>query len=251
MRAGAQPPLRQREPIFNVPGVVLALLTLFAAIHVLRWALPPDQEAWWTAALAFIPARCCGFAADLPGGKAAAFTSYLTHLFVHGDVMHLVINSAWLLAFGTPVARRTDTVRFLLFFAVAGITGALLYLTVNGAMLTLMVGASGAISGLMGAAFRFMFRSFEQGGPWAFAGTPIHVPLASLSETLRDRRIVTAVIAWTVINMVLAWGGLGLGEAAGIAWEAHLGGFFSGLLLYGLFDRPPSDGNNEDVALAG
>ena len=244
--------MSRREPIFNVPGVVLALLILFLAVHVLRWVLPPDQEAWWTAALAFIPARCCGFAADLPGGKVAAFTSYLTHLFVHGDVTHLVINSAWLLAFGTPVARRTDTVRFLLFFAVTGVAGALLYLIVNWNMLTLVVGASGAISGLMGAAFRFMFRSFEEGGAWA-SGRQLHVPLTGLAETLRDRRVVIAVSAWVVLNVALAWGGLGLGlgETAGIAWEAHLGGFFAGLLLFGLFDRVPPQNDSEDAAPAG
>jgi membrane associated rhomboid family serine protease len=245
--------LSHREPIFNVPSVVLALLALFFAVHIVRWTLPTDQDAWLTAALAFIPARCCGFAADLPGGRVAAVTSYVTHLVVHGDLTHLLINSAWLLAFGTPVARRTDPLRFLAFFAFAGIAGALLYLIVNGGVLTLMVGASGAISGLMGASFRFVFRSLEDGGAWAFAGTARHIPLTGLADTLRDRRIVTAVVAWTVLNILLAWGASGLTEAAGIAWEAHLGGFFAGLLLFGLFDRPPPphDDGEDDAAPAG
>jgi membrane associated rhomboid family serine protease len=246
--------LSRREPIFNVPGVVLALLALFFAVHIVRWTLSPEQDAWWTAALAFIPARCCGFAADLPGGRIAAFTSYITHLFVHGDLTHLLINSAWLLAFGTPVARRTDTLRFLAFFAFAGIAGALLYLIVNGGVLTLMVGASGAISGLMGASFRFVFRGLAERGAWAFANNAPPVPLTSLADTLRDRRIVMAVVAWTLLNMLLAWGGLGLTDAAaGIAWEAHLGGFFSGLLLFGLFDHPPpadEDGQHDAAPAA-
>jgi membrane associated rhomboid family serine protease len=239
--------LSQREPIFNVPGVVLALLTSFFAVHVVRWMLPPDQDAWWTAALAFIPARCCGFAADLPGGQTAAVTSYITHLFVHGDLTHLLINSAWLLAFGTPVARRTNPVRFLAFFGFTGIAGALLYLIVNGGVLTLMVGASGAISGLMGASFRFVFRGFEERGAWAFAKGAAHIPLVSLADTLRDRRVVTAVVAWTALNVVLALGPLGgLTESAGIAWEAHLGGFYAGLLMFGLFDRAPPAGDGEN-----
>ena len=61
----------------------------------------------------------------------------------------------------------------------------------------------------------------------------------TLAETLRDRRILMAIAGWTVLNVVLAWGAAGLTEAAGIAWEAHLGGFYAGLLLYGFFDRPP------------
>ena len=48
----------------------------------------------------------------------------------------------------------------------------------------------------------------------------------TLAETLRDRRILMAVAGWTVLNVVLAWGAAGLTEAAGIAWEAHLGGFY-------------------------
>src|SRR5207237_9827602 len=51
------PALDQRQPIFNVPGVVLVLLVSFAAVHLLRWALPVEDGAWLTAALAFIPAR--------------------------------------------------------------------------------------------------------------------------------------------------------------------------------------------------
>ena len=57
----------------------------------------------------------------------------------------------------------------------------------------------------------------------------------TLGETLRDRRILTAIAGWTVLNVVLALGAAGLTEAAGIAWEAHLGGFYAGLLLYGLW----------------
>jgi membrane associated rhomboid family serine protease len=227
-----------REPIFNVPGVVLWLLAAFFAVHVVRWALPDEQNAWLTTALAFIPARVGGVAADLPGGRVAVVTSFVTHQFVHGDVAHLLINSAWLLAFGTPVARRTDAVRFLAFFLLTGIAGALLYLAVNGSIPILVVGASGAISGLMGAAFRFLFNSAEDGGGLALAGAR-SMPLMPLAETLRDRRILIAVAGWTVLNVLLAWGAVGLTEAAaGIAWEAHLGGFYAGLLLYGFFDRP-------------
>ena len=163
--------MSHREPIFNVPGVVLGLLAAFFAVHLLRWVIPAEQNAWLTAALAFIPARVGGMAADLPGGRIAAVTSFVTHQFVHGDLAHLLINSAWLLAFGTPVARRTDPVRFLAFFLVTGIAGALLYLAVNGSVPVMVVGASGAISGLMGAAFRFLFRSIADGGPLGLANS--------------------------------------------------------------------------------
>jgi membrane associated rhomboid family serine protease len=238
--------LDQRQPIFNVPGVVLALLASFVAVHLLRWILPPEESLRLTEVLAFIPAREAGGAADLPGGTLAAVTSFITHQFVHGDSTHLIINSAWLLAFGTPVARRTDWLRFLLFFFTAGTAGALFYLMVNGPAQILVIGASGAISGLMGASFRFLFRGIDDGGPRALANAS-EIPLMTLGATLRDRRILSAIAGWTVLNIVLAWGAAGLTEAAGIAWEAHLGGFYAGLLLYGFFDNPPFQ---EDAALA-
>ena len=246
-RVGARPALDHRQPIFNVPGVVLALLGSFLAVHLVRWVLPTEDGAWLTAVLAFIPARETGLADELPGGGIAAVTSFVTHQFVHGDLAHLLINSAWLLAFGSPVARRTDSVRFLAFFLLTGVVGALFYLVVNGGAQILVIGASGAISGLMGAAFRFMFRGMEQGGAMALARAS-SIPLMTLSETLRDRRVLTAIAGWTVLNVVLAWGAAGLTEAAGIAWEAHLGGFYAGLLLYGFFDRPPPAEDNAATA---
>ena len=160
-----------------------------------------------------------------PAATSPASRQFVTHLFVHGDLTHLLINSAWLLAFGSSVARRTGAARFLAFFLLSGIAGALLYLAVNGCALSMMVGASGAISGLMGAAFRFLFQALRDGDAEGLAGTTRQAPLMSLGDTLTDRRILMAVAGWTVLNVLLAWGAAGLTEAAGIAWEAHLGGF--------------------------
>ena len=228
----------RHEPIFNVPGVVLMVIGVCCLVHVVRWLLPAGEDAWLTATLAFIPLRLVpGLAEQLPGGEPATLTSFVTHLFVHGDTVHLLINMAWLLAFGSPIARRTDGLRFLAFFAICGIAGALFYVLVNGRVLTLVVGASGAISGLMGGAMRFFFSGVAPGGRLSL---PLHAaPLLSLAATFRDRRVVLAMLGWTILNIVFGrWGAAGLTEAAGIAWEAHIGGFYAGLLMFGLFDRP-------------
>jgi membrane associated rhomboid family serine protease len=158
-------------------------------------------------------------------------------VLVHGNLTHLLVNSAWLLAFGSPVARRIGAVRFLLFFFLTGSIGALAYLLVNGGATIPVVGASGAISGLMGATFRFLFLGIA--GEF---GAPRGVPLMSLAEALRDRRILLVVAVATLFNALQAWGAGIITEGDGIAWEAHLGGFYSGLLLYGLFERMPPAG---------
>ena len=153
--------MNRREPIFNVPPVVAALIGSFVLVHLVRALLPAQEDDWLTAVLAFVPARLTGIAGQLPGGDPAAVTQFVTHIFVHGDLMHLILNSAWLLPFGSSVARRVGSVRFLLFFLLCGIGGALSYAVLSPNPLSMMVGASGAISGLMGAAFRFLFKAIR------------------------------------------------------------------------------------------
>lgn len=222
--------MREREPIFNAPAVVVALLGAFVAMHLVRSLLLSDQaDDRLIALLAFEPGR--------PG--LAGASQFVTHVFVHGDVMHLVINSAWFLAFATPVARRLGTARFLAFFFLCGIGGALFYLAFSYHELNAarMVGASGAISGLMGAVLRFLFVPLSQNDVEALAGDADRAPLLGLGAALSDRRILLAIGGWTLLNLVVAWAAL-MGEYS-IAWQAHLGGFFTGLFTFGLFDPKP------------
>jgi membrane associated rhomboid family serine protease len=231
-------PVQQRQPIFNAPRVVLLLLDIFLVLHLVRILLSEQQDAWLTALLAFIPARLTGLAHELPGGDVAAITQFVTHQFLHGDITHLLINSAWFLAFGTVVARRTGPVRFVAFFLLCGIAGAALYAALSSSPLSMMAGASGAVAGLMGAAVRFLLRPLREGDGDAIAGRTRHPPLTGLRAMLADRQIWVVVAAWTLLNVLMAWAASGLLGGMDIAWEAHLGGFFMGLLAYGLFDRP-------------
>jgi membrane associated rhomboid family serine protease len=230
----------ERQPIFNAPGVVVAVLGVFLAVFLAAdpvYGLLPDQtRAWLLALLAFFPGRLGADAGMYPGGQAAGLTQFVTHALAHADFVHLAVNSAWFLAFGTPVARRLGTVRFLAFFALCGIGGALLFLLLNGAP---MLGASGAVSGLMAAAFRFLFVPMSEGDAEALAGETHQPPLLSVGETLSDRRILVAIAAWGILNVLVALAAPYLFEGWSIAWEAHLGGFLTGLLTFGLFDPEP------------
>ncbi len=224
--------------MFNVPGSVLAVLGLLVAVHLLLAALPATWSGWLTVALSFIPARYDGYANSIPGGMVAAVTSCLTYAVVHGGLLHLAINSAWLLAFGGVVASRTGTVRFLLFFAVCAIGGAIAFLALNPGLMAPMVGASGAISGLMGATMRFLFTALDTDGLRALRDNPAQVPLMPLAKALTDRRVLLVTGAFLVANLL---GVLGVGgvPAGGIAWQAHLGGYFTGLFCYGFFESTP------------
>jgi membrane associated rhomboid family serine protease len=221
--------------MFNAPRVVVALLGVLVAIHLGRSLLPQEQDAWLTEVLAFIPARLSPQDGPFEGGEVAAVTQFFSYVLLHHDLTHLLVNSAWLLAFGSPVARRTGTARFLALFFLCGVGGALFFLAFDTSSASSMVGASGAISGLMGAAFRFLFGPVREADADGIAGRT-RPPLLSLQATLADRRILLAAAGWTVLNVLLAWGASGMMGGLNIAWEAHLGGFYTGLLTYGLFD---------------
>lgn len=229
-----------RQPIFNVPGAITAILVALALIHAAREWLVEDEDGWWTLALAFIPARYTGAADQLPGGMASAILSPVTHMGLHADWSHLGLNAAWLLVFGAIVGRRLGNLRLLAFFIFSGLAGAAAFAALHWGALLPMVGASGAVSGLMGGAIRLLHAILKIGGVRDITVAADHVPLGSVGEAIRDRQVLVIVGVILVTNLVLgASGSLLTPGSGGIAWEAHVGGFAAGLLGFGLIDPGP------------
>lgn len=225
------------EPIFNVPKPVLVVLALLVLVHLVRQFLSVDDDFWVVLAGAFIPGRYGPRGTELPGGETAVFTSPVTHMLLHGDWVHLALNSAWLLAFGGAVAARTGTARFFAFFLLCGLGGAATFYLVHPTLMQPMIGASGAISGLMGAVMRFLFPALNSGGFRRMREAPRSIPLMPLGEALTDRRILATTAVLVVINVLTIVGFGAAQNGAGIAWEAHLGGYAVGLVTYGFFDN--------------
>ena len=100
----------QREPIFNVPAIIVLLIGSFVVIHVLREDLLPDLDrTYFDLMFAFIPARYDSTLVQdgvLPGGFGAEIWTFVTYAFIHGSWTHLIVNSVWLLPFGSAIARR-------------------------------------------------------------------------------------------------------------------------------------------------
>ena len=188
---------------------------------------------------AFIPLRVIEpetVGAVIPGGAAAAWWSFLTYALFHGDWSHLLFNCLWLAAFGSPLAWRFGTSRFLAFSAVGAIAGALMFLAFNSSELTPMIGASAAISAHMAGACRFVFAA---GGPIGRAGgaAAYRQPVAPLRQALSDRRVMAFLGVWFGLNLLFGlWGGNSSISSGAIAWEAHIGGFLAGLFLFRYFD---------------
>jgi membrane associated rhomboid family serine protease len=223
-------PAPPRQPFFRAPSVVLWLIAGLAALHAARAWLPPARAEAIVYEYGLVPARYSrafleSRMAD-PGTIWERVLPFVSYMGLHGDITHLLVNCLFLLAFGPVVARRFGAMLFLAFFLVCGVVGALTYLALNWGSPVPMVGASGAISGLMAAALRML----PGQAPWAVPG---EAPLAPIFSC----QILIFTIVWAGINIVAAVTGLGVGGESGmIAWQAHLGGFAAGLLLCGAFD---------------
>ncbi len=240
---------RSSEPIFNVPAVVVAIIALFVLIRAGQELLLTEEEnIEFLLYFAFIPARYDSnlLAADaFPGGIGADVWTFVTYAFLHGDMVHLGMNAVWFLPFGSAMARRLGTLRFLGFFAATAAAGALAHLATHAREMLPMIGASAAVSGFMAGSIRF---AFQHGGPLSlFRGDDVatyQVPAAPLSVALRDSRILLFLLIWFGLNLLFGVGSLGItGSEQSIAWQAHIGGFIGGLVLFAVFDpvrAPPA-----------
>lgn len=223
-------------PVFRAPPVVLASIWVLVAIHAGLWLAGEDWRIWALYAFAFIPARF-GTAAFpmIPGSQ---YWSFLSHGLLHANAAHLLFNSLWFLIFGSVTARRLGTLCFLTLAAAATAAGALASLIVYWGEAAIMVGASGAVSGIMAAAIPVMFGRDMRWGR-AYTVDLNHVQALSPAELLRNRSAVIFALVWIAITLysgATGWTGAGYLEEARIAWEAHLGGFIAGLFGFYILD---------------
>jgi membrane associated rhomboid family serine protease len=241
----SQPELPQaapREPILTLPGALTAYILLLALIH-LRVLLPPELENWTIDVFGFIPKRYDStlLAIDFPGGAGAKVWTFVTYSLLHANLSHIGFNVLWLLPFGSALARRFGAVRFFTFMAVTAAAGALAHLLTHEHAVAPMIGASASVSGTMAAAIRFAFvqgsfLSFSRGDADAAA----KVPALSLLRALRNGRVLGFLAVWFGVNIIFGVGSIAIGaDGASVAWQAHIGGFIAGLVLFSLFDPVP------------
>ena len=244
---------------------VFSIVALLAAIHLARQLLTDTTDFKLLAHLAFVPAQFTqAFDRDAVWQAVALATrrndmsseeaawllgdgprwwTLATYSLLHGGFTHLAVNCVWLLAFGTALSRRFGGWRFLVFFAATAVAGALAFWLVNPSGLAPVIGASGAISGAMGAAARF---AFAPGAPLGggFAGqrdlAAYRQPAPSLREVLSERRAFTFLALWFAMNFL--FGVVAPTGDAPVAWEAHIGGFVAGFFGFPLFDRANARG---------
>ena len=225
--------VREREPFFNLSGTIVFLIVVCAGVQLFRqYLLSPPEDMAFVEHMAFIPARYTHeHALDLYD-----FTTPITYAFLHGGWAHLVVNMVWLAAFGSPLAYRLGPARLLAFWVFTALAAALFHFLAHPGDVMPVIGASGAISGMMGAASRFGFRMERHDGHPAFAGR-----MLSIFEALRLRTVLVFLAVWMVVNLVTGLGFMTPGMTNPIAWEAHIGGFLAGFFCLAPFVGPPAE----------
>ena len=153
----------RREPVLSIPGAVTALAGVILAIQLAQAVILNEEGrlalTFW---LGFIPLRIL-YTDAFEGGWLPLLWTPVTHAFLHAGWEHALVNTAWLAIFATPVARRYGSLRFVLLFLLSSAAGAAAFAATTLPEFQARLGASGGVSGLTGAAVRFLFQPVLMG----------------------------------------------------------------------------------------
>lgn len=216
-------PLHDDNPTRITPVVTIVLIT--ACVLVFFWQL--SQGASGQARIysfGLIPAVLFD-ARQLPSELAVipAWTTLFTSMFLHGGWMHMIGNMLYLWIFGNNIEDAMGHVRFIVFYIICGVAAALAHALPDPSSEIPMVGASGAISGVLGAYLLL----------YPHAKVLVLVPLGFYITTIRLP--AGAVLAfWFVLQLVNSFITAGQ-QGGGVAWGAHIGGFVTGMALIPFF----------------
>lgn len=231
-------PLKDDLPPRSAPVMTVSIVTMNVLVFLYQLALqlgislevdnpPHAAETAQAFVLEFglVPCRLMELCPSPEDQPSPAFTVF-SSMFLHGGVVHLAANMLYLWIFGKSVEDTLGHTRYSLFYVLSGVAAAATQVLAAPASPVPMIGASGAISGVLGAYLLLFPRARIQtlvifGFFWRMLSVPAMLVLGF----------------WIVLQIL---NGLGvLGEASGVAWFAHIGGFFAGMLLL-LAVRPRS-----------
>ena len=213
-------PLRDINPTRRFPRITIGLIVVNVLVFVFELLLPSegmlDSFAYtW----GLIPA-------ELMRLNPAAVLTVFTSMFIHGGFLHLASNMLYLWIFGDNIEQALGSFRFVFFYLLCGVGAALGQVLVSPSSTVPMIGASGAISGVLGA-YLLLF-------PRAEVET-----LVLLGYFVRLIRLPAAVVLgmWILLQLFSGVLSLGMDATGGVAFFAHIGGFVAGLVLVLLLRR--------------
>jgi membrane associated rhomboid family serine protease len=217
-------PLRDDIPTETFPFVTILLLAANCLVFIYQLSLGPGA-ADFIADMGVVPAVVIH--GTEPGVVRAVplELTFVTSMFLHGGLLHLGGNMMFLWIFGNNVEDSTGHIRFLLFYLLCGLAAAGAHVFLNPGSRLPMIGASGAISGILGAYFLLYPR----------ARVLTLIPIGFFLQTI----LVPAAFflgLWFLMQVAAGWSTFG-SQKGGVAWFAHVGGFAAGIPLLLVFKK--------------
>lgn len=210
-------PIRDDNPSTTAPIVTIGLIAINVVVYLLQFSQPPEVQAQTVYAWGAIPERL------FTGGHPGDWITVLTSMFMHGGLAHLGGNMLYLWIFGNNIEDRLGHVKYLFFYLLSGVAAALAFALFNPSSDVPMVGASGAISGVLGAYIILFPRT--------------NVIVLIFFFFIRFVAIPAFIVLglWFVMQFTGILGGNQAG--GGVAYMAHVGGFVFGAAAVYIF-RP-------------
>lgn len=211
-------PIRDENPTRSTPFVTIALIAVNVLVFVMQMLQPPEARQQFVFAWGAIP-RDITLGWDLLPTIPVAWLTLFTSMFMHGGLMHLGGNMLYLWIFGNNVEDRLGHIQFLFFYIIGGLVAALSHVLFDPSSQIPMVGASGAISAVLGA---YML---------AYPKARV-VVLFWIVFFVRFIRVPAILMlgVWFVMQLSGFFGDMSR-EGGGVAWLAHIGGFIAGVVL--------------------
>ena len=214
-------PLKDLNPQRSYPVVNIALILTNVAVFIYQLTLPPHSFKAFMTANATVPQRIPEWFSGHVSFDVA-FLPLLTSMFLHSGIAHIAGNMLFLWIFGDNVEDFFGHVQYLFFYLVCGIGAGLLHVFFNLSSPLPAVGASGAISGVMGA-YIVLY-------PRARVLTLVFIFLVPIPAFI-------ILGYWFVLQFLGGITTLGAAATGGVAWWAHIGGFLAGVFLTKLTER--------------
>lgn len=219
-------PLRDSTRSLTFPVVNIGIIILNALAFFYQLSLGPQVEGLYQS-LALIPARFFHLTANHPGDLVGIGVPFFSSIFLHGGWMHFIGNMWFLWIFGDNVEDSMGHGRYILFYLLAGLGAGIVHLALNAQSELPTIGASGAISGVMGAYLVLHPR-----------GRVLTLIPIFIFFKIIDIPAYFFLIIWILIQTVQGVVSLGLpADVGGVAWWAHVGGFVIGAALIFLFRK--------------
>lgn len=219
-------PLRDDNPTNITPVMTWGLIAVNVAVFLYQVSLGERQGQVFVYEFGAIPAVIFG-SRELPEYLAAIppQLSLLTNMFLHGGWLHLIGNMVYLWIFGDNIEAAMGRIRFLVFYLFCGVLASLSHALTDPASLIPTIGASGAISGILGAYVLLYPR----------ARVLVLIPFGFLTRLM----YIPAAFAlgfWFLLQVLSGSASIGA-KGGGVAFFAHIGGFIAGMVSVGLFKR--------------